>query len=1066
MHISEESLHMHIKDHWMFWEAEHPEYSGHVQTLDIGVYKSKKNLIAYQIDATIRQKKQLINTTLVVNEYGSLISDDCDCAEFSTGKHGCAHVIAVARAFNELNIDVTHLPIHIDYESYRQERIREEMHRRMIQQLESNTRQAFEITNQLEDLKLDRMFSQAQTNLYLYVIQKNDTYEGATISLKIGNGQKAYVVKNISTLIRAFQDEATMTFGKNNVFRLSQDALNEDGKKILDFISRFALVQNWQRNIELNATTIDMYANLLESIDPAYYTKGLVQEYPRFPLSIHKDDGYYTIEVDEESLESHCDYIYGKNFIYRIYSDQIVQEVYDAYGQVSKFARALSQEYRFTIKEDKFVEFYNKTLEPIKEYFMFDTDFDLESLAPVISNIRVYADLDDSQVVIWGRYDQDGEKRSMFDQTSIQPISMIEKIIEHYASDVNRLEHIATFRTKNQSLMDFLDHGISLIQQESDVFISEDLKKLQIRKALNLVVGTRMKNDLLEINIESSVSRDELMAILMAYRKKKNFYKLKNGEIIDLSEDSLEQLDRVTEQFNLHKNDLLKEEIEKPAYQVLHTQNEDGYKKDVTVDEYIDHLLQLKENRSFELPEKFTSILRPYQIQGVKWMKELKNLHLNGILADDMGLGKTIQVLCLLECFAKKDKSSIIVCPSSLMFNWMSEIQKFDIDVLAICVNGNQTQRKELIQSDCDLYITTYDYLKRDIDVYKKKKFEYIIIDEAQFIKNPKTQNAKSVKELKGEHKLALTGTPIENSLSELWSIFDFLLPGYLYSLTYFTKNYERPIQLEQAEEKEERLRQLVLPFILRRDKNEVLSELPDKVEKELWLDFNEEEEKLYLANLTQVNEQLAQQLEMEKVDSIVVLAMMTRLRQICCEPRMLYDRIQSPSTKLAMCVDLIETLKENNKKVLLFSGFTKVFDWLIEEFNKKGIKYHLLTGQTSKEKRKEEIDAFQNDDSDVFLISLKAGGTGLNLTAAQAVIHFDPWWNLSAQNQATDRAYRIGQTRNVLVYQLLMKNTIEEKIFQMQKRKQAISDAFVQSNNQSISKMSKDELKDLFDRE
>ena len=392
----------------------------------------------------------------------------------------------------------------------------------------------------------------------------------------------------------------------------------------------------------------------------------------------------------------------------------------------------------------------------------------------------------------------------------------------------------------------------------------------------------------------------------------------------------------------------------------------------------------------------------------------------------------------------------------------MSEIEKFKIDVDAVCVTGTQDVRKDIIKENHELYITTYDYLRRDVELYMSMEFEYIVLDEAQFIKNPKTKNAQSVKSLKSKHRLALTGTPIENGLSELWSIFDFLLPGYLYSLNYFTKNFEKPIQMGD-DKRQAQLQKLVSPFILRRTKKQVLKDLPDKVEKDLWLNLSPEEKQLYLANLAQVNEQLQQQLELEQVDSILILAMMTRLRQICCEPRMLYENYTGESTKFKMCLDLIETLKENDKKVLLFSSFTSIFDAFIEEFNRRGIKYHMITGAVDKKKRKEEVDAFQSDDSNVFLISLKAGGTGLNLTKAQAVIHFDPWWNVSAQNQATDRAYRIGQTKNVLVYQLLMKNTIEEKIYEMQKRKKAMSDLFVENSKGGISTLSKEELKDLF---
>ena len=466
--------------------------------------------------------------------------------------------------------------------------------------------------------------------------------------------------------------------------------------------------------------------------------------------------------------------------------------------------------------------------------------------------------------------------------------------------------------------------------------------------------------------------------------------------------------------------------------------------------------------KSVELNEKYNSLLREYQKEGINWISHLNTIGLNGILADDMGLGKTLQVLVYLEGYKTK-KPHLIVCPSSLMYNWKNEIHKFNIQMDCICVTGNQMERKNLIEEKHDLYITTYDYLKRDIEFYLKKKFEYVILDEAQYIKNPKTQNAQSVKSLKCEHRLALTGTPIENSLSELWSIFDFLMPGYLYSLAHFVKQYEKPIRIENDEEKQRQLQKLVSPFILRRTKQQVLKDLPDKVEKELWLDFNEEEKKLYLVNLARANDELKKQFELEQVDSILILALMTRLRQICCDARMVFDNFNYPTTKMNICLDLIETLKENQKKVLLFSSFTTIFDYMIPELEQRGIKYHIITGQTNKEKRAKEVKEFQEDDSDVFLISLKAGGTGLNLTSAQAVIHFDPWWNVSAQNQATDRAYRIGQTKNVLVYQLLIKGSIEEKIFEMQKSKKEMSDIFVEGAKGSISSLSKTELKELF---
>lgn len=752
----------------------------------------------------------------------------------------------------------------------------------------------------------------------------------------------------------------------------------------------------------------------------------------------------------------------GNKHLYMVNHKEIVQYTMDPDGFLASLAYNLQQNDGWLIKKSEFKAFYLQCLQPYMEYIKLETNVDVEKYTTLIENIRVYSDLENANMVVWGTYLENNQKKSFFAHTDSNQIASIEAIILHYAVKIE--DNKAIFKGRSDALYNFLDYGIPLIQKQADVYVSEELKRLKNRRSMNLSVKVYVQNDLLKMELDSDINVDELSHVLNAYRKKKKFYQLKNGEMIDLEDTGLEQLDELASTMNLTAKDFKKETIEKPAYQAFHLMDVDSeldVRNDDSVTEYTNRLMKVKE-QTIQLKDEYKSLLRTYQQQGIQWLYDLKNMGLNGILADDMGLGKTLQVLVFYEQYVSKDKPSLIVCPSSLMYNWMSEIEKFKIDVNAVCVTGMQEVRKDIIKENYELYITTYDYLRRDVELYALMEFEYIILDEAQFIKNPKTKNAQSVKSLKSRHRLALTGTPIENGLSELWSIFDFLLPGYLYSLNYFTKNFEKPIQMGD-EKRKSQLQKLVSPFILRRTKKQVLKDLPDKVEKDMWLNFSPEEKQLYLANLAQVNEQLQQQLELEKVDSILILAMMTRLRQICCEPRMLYENYKGESTKFSMCLDLIETLKENGKKVLLFSSFTSIFDDFIEEFDRRGIKYHMITGAVDKKKRKEEVDAFQNDDSNVFLISLKAGGTGLNLTKAQAVIHFDPWWNVSAQNQATDRAYRIGQTKNVLVYQLLMKNTIEEKIYEMQKRKKEMSDLFVENSNGGISTLSKEELKDLF---
>jgi len=417
-------------------------------------------------------------------------------------------------------------------------------------------------------------------------------------------------------------------------------------------------------------------------------------------------------------------------------------------------------------------------------------------------------------------------------------------------------------------------------------------------------------------------------------------------------------------------------------------------------------------------------------------------------LADDMGLGKTLQVLAMLlavkeegfENTAPPPLPSIVVCPASLVYNWLSEATRFTPQLKVCTVAGNASERAACIEqaTQYDLLVTSYDLLKRDIELYAGLGFNYVVLDEAQYIKNQNTQSAKAVKLLQSEHRLALTGTPIENSLAELWSIFDFLMPGYLYDYKRFKQDFEAPIVKMKDESAIQRLRALVRPFILRRMKEDVLKELPAKIEQVHLAEMDEEQRNIYLATLVQTKRDLTDKLAEAGAGQarIMVLAALTRLRQICCDPTLVFANYTGLSTKLQLCLELIHNSLDGGHRVVLFSQFTSMLAIIQKRLKAEGIEYYLLQGSTSKIERLKLVDQFNAGDVPVFLVSLKAGGTGLNLTGADIVIHYDPWWNLSAQNQATDRTHRIGQTKHVQVFNLIAKDTIEEKILKLQEAK------------------------------
>ena len=440
-----------------------------------------------------------------------------------------------------------------------------------------------------------------------------------------------------------------------------------------------------------------------------------------------------------------------------------------------------------------------------------------------------------------------------------------------------------------------------------------------------------------------------------------------------------------------------------------------------------------------------------------------------------MGLGKTIQMLAVIisyiqETKKEEKKSTIVVCPSSLSLNWQNEASKFTNELKTMVIRGNAKEREAQIKQveNYDLIITSYDLLKRDIEVYKEKNytFKYIIADEAQYLKNSNTQNAKAIKEINAETRYALTGTPIENSLAELWSIFDYIMPGYLFTYKKFKNAYEVPIVKDNDQKAMQRLKMLIEPFVLRRTKKQVLTELPDKSIAVLKNVMKEEQEKLYLSYLAQTKMEVEQIINKNGFDKskIQILAALTRLRQICCHPSLFIDGYNDGSSKLEQCIEIIQEATQSNHKILLFSGYTSMFEIIEKELKEKGIKYFKLTGSTKVDERIQLVDEFNsNEEIKVFLISLKAGGTGLNLTGADVVIHYDPWWNASAEGQATDRAYRIGQRRNVQVYKLITKNSIEEKIYELQQKKSELIDNVLDTQTTFVNKISKEDIMNLF---
>lgn len=1054
----------------------------------IVVNEIEKNAI-YKVEGTIQVSAYENICHFFINvPLHSVYSTHCECPWYFDDEHICAHIGMLMIYLTKVDIQnfpytsqKEASPYSLYNEDYlaRRQRIEEEIKRIQMEESYQKTR---DLILQQKDNQDHLVQLELQTQQYdiLPVFSFLD-FDAFLLSFTVG-AQKQYTIKNIPDFLHWIDNEQYHSYGKQLGFIHTKNAFTPQSQKYIDFMRMAYSVPDYDRYYyRYNNTRYIRIHTLL----PAFYTTfkddvhvPIREEDFVLPIHIKKEAKHYTISLvwDKEERILTNDH---QMFALQDNPFEIIHYTIRPQSSIATLFSALSEN-PLHIPFDEYDDFERYILDSAREYLQITEGQELlpTSNALHIHHPVVYGDMDENETVSFHATGKDEQGNTIellynekisFDWT----IELIQKFLENYATWIDQKTHTIYMGLEDERTLDFLQQGITQLQKYCDVYISDALKKLGKRTKYNLQTGIRIDNGLLEIQLESTdFDVNEVPSILQAYHRKKRYFKLKNGQLLHLESDQFQELDELMQDFDIHEDEIKDGKLQLELYRTLgmnerlnHTEALQVYKED-SLTEYIQGFEKRKSKIACD--PHYASILRDYQKKGVEWLLMLYQYNLNGILADEMGLGKTLQVIALLDSIRDQEKHTLIVCPASLIYNWEDEIHRFSNTLSCISITGTKEQRKKRIHDifKYNILITSYDYLRRDIEEYQDITFEYVVLDEAQNIKNQKTKNATSVKELHSRHRLALSGTPIENSLAELWSIFDFLMPGYLFSYHYFKTQYESPIVLNQNEDVTKKLRSFVSPFILRRTKKEVLKELPDKVDHQYLIDFSKEEQKLYLANLTQASKELQAKMNEPHIDHIAILAALTKLRQLCCDPRLLYDNIQKPSSKVQACMELVQILTEHNKKVLLFSSFTSLIDLLTQELEQNQISYYVLTGSTSKEERRKLVHAFQTDTTQVFLISLKAGGTGLNLTAAEAVIHIDPWWNLSAQNQATDRAHRIGQNANVQVYRLIMKSSIEEKIVKMQERKKDLADTFIEGNDGSLSKMSKDEILSLFQRD
>ena len=614
------------------------------------------------------------------------------------------------------------------------------------------------------------------------------------------------------------------------------------------------------------------------------------------------------------------------------------------------------------------------------------------------------------------------------------------------------------------------ENGVAAFASLGEVLCTDRFRGCHVVRRVQTAVGVSVSSGMLDLKIDTGdIPSEELVELLHSYRQKKKYHRLKNGTFVRMEESSVGMLEEMAAALRLTPKEMIRGNMHLPVYRALYLdrlleEHEDVYSKRDSHFKQIVKSFKTIKDADFEEPESLSATMRQYQKNGYRWLRTLESWNFGGILADDMGLGKTLQMIAVLLAAKLEGKTgtSLIVTPASLVFNWGEEFKKFAPELKVTLAAGTQAERQKRLEESVhsDVLITSYDLLKRDAALYEGREFLYQVLDEAQYIKNHTTAAAKAVKVIKSRFRFALTGTPIENRLSELWSIFDYLMPGFLYGYDTFRREFEIPVVKNNDQEAMERLQRMVGPFILRRLKQDVLRDLPEKTEEVRYVQMTGKQRKLYDGQAIHLRSLLDHQSEEEFNNSrFQVLTELTRLRQICCDPALCFEDYGDETAKTDACMELVQSAVDGGHRLLVFSQFTSMLDILSSRLDGEHVEHFMITGATPKEKRLQLVNAFNGGEVPVFLISLKAGGVGLNLTGADMVVHYDPWWNLAAQNQATDRAHRIGQQKNVTVYKLITKDSIEEKVLELQETKRELADRIIGQGTEQAAPMTREDM-------
>lgn len=892
------------------------------------------------------------------------------------------------------------------------------------------------------------------------LLNRSSFYQGyPSVNFRVGQ-KKLYAVRNVEEFLRNVAEGATVPLGKNvslnhnirqfdqrsqTLIRIMMNSFPQFRSTESYYVS-YGFWRNSSRKNELKITgdDFDRFFDLFEEqpLEGETGSLTLLRQDPAVTLSLQSTENgaEFTIQLGEPLTffgNSGQLYALGESALYRCSPEfrERVKPLLELDGN------------RMRIGFSNLPTFCSCVLPEIQNYVnLDDPEALLEAYLPEECTPCFYLDMDDDilRLEVKFRY---GERVCAADKELDETVRRDTRREQQVLACIR---HSFTAESNGFSLAgddviyDFLTTGLEALRELGEVFISDRLRRKQVSPS-RTGVGVSVSDGMLTLSLDTGeFPLEELDALYQSLLKKKKYHRLADGRFLTLDGSGCETLAEMAHMLQLSPRELQQGELKVPAFRALYldsvlSQSEDLHvTRDRQFRSMIRNFKSLSES-DYTLPGSLEGVLRPYQKFGFQWLKTLESCGFGGILADEMGLGKTLQIIAYLASLSaeQREHPSLVVCPASLILNWGEEFQKFAPELKISLIYGTAQERQSRIQDvvRADVWVTSYELLRQDILLYQETIFYACILDEGQHVKNQSTLVSKAVKAITCRQRFVLTGTPIENRLSELWNLFDFLMPGYLYSHRGFVEKLEKPIIKSKNAEAMLQLRKLVQPFLLRRMKQDVLRELPPKIEHIRRIPMGQTERMTYLSAVEAAKNSFGDAGKMK------ILAALTQLRQICCAPGLCFENYNGETSKLEACLELCSGMVENGHQILLFSQFTSMLDILHERLTQRGISTFTLQGSTPKEQRARLVKSFNAGGASVFLISLKAGGTGLNLTAADVVIHYDPWWNLAAQNQATDRAHRMGQRQCVQVYKLIMKDTIEERILELQCKKSELLD-------------------------